>query len=301
MSLLRKHRLRIRLNKCFFMRRRVELLDHVIHKHGVYTDDKKVQKIRCAQSPHDAKELRSFLVLASFYRRFIQGFAKIASRLSEKTSEKAELEKIDDMRAAIDNLKEALTTAPALAYPDFGKPFIVATAASCRAILAVLSQKDDNWREHPIHYAGLVLKNVERNYSTYERESLAIVFALKKFRYYLLCQQFKLFTDHEALKYVIKTRDQPGRIARWMSLCAEYDFDLQYRPGLANANADCLSRSSTATDSVLSMGLEDDLKPVFEYLTTRMDTVGSPRFAMAIKVGAKNYVKHYGQLYRRNT
>ena len=86
------------------------------------------------------------------------------------------------------------------------------------------------------------MNEAEKNYSTYEIEGLAIVFALKKFRHYLLCQNFKLFTDHEALKYVINNRDPHGRIARWISIFSEYDFEVVYRPGPRNANADYLSR-----------------------------------------------------------
>ncbi len=189
------------------MQPRVQLLGHTIDRYGFHTNEDKVQKVRDAQSPGDAKELRPFLGLSSYYRRFIKGFAKIASPLSEKTLEKVDFEWMSEMQQAFETLKQALITAPVLAYPDFTKPFIVATDASKRAIGAVLSQKDENGREHPIHYASRGLNEAEKNYSTYEREGLAIVFALKKFRHYLLCEKFKLFTDHEALKYVINTRD----------------------------------------------------------------------------------------------
>ena len=117
------------------------------------------------------------------------------------------------MQKSFDMLKRALITAPVLAYLDFSKPFLVATDASSAAVGAVLSQFDENGREHPIYFASRSLNEAVKNYSLYEREGLAIVFALKKFRHYLLCQKFKLFTDHEALKYVINNRDPHGRIA----------------------------------------------------------------------------------------
>ncbi len=168
MSLLRKHGLRIRLSKCFFMQPRVQLLGHIIDRYGVHTDKDKVQKIRDAQSPGDAKELRSFLGQASYFRLFIKRFAKIASLLSEKVSEKVDFEWTSEIQRAFETLTQALITAPVLAYPDFTNRFIVATDASKRAIGAVLSQKDENGREHPIHYASRGLNEAEKNYSTYE-------------------------------------------------------------------------------------------------------------------------------------
>ena len=101
-----------------------------------------------------------------------------------------------------------------LAYPDFTKPFLVATDASSAAVGAVLQQFDEDGREHPMYYASRSLNEAEKNYSKYERDGIAIAFTLKKFRNYFLCQKFKLFTDHEALKYDIHNRDPHGRIAR---------------------------------------------------------------------------------------
>ena len=108
-----------------------------------------------------------------------------------------------------------------------------------------------------------------------------------------------MFTDHEALKYVINTRDPHGRIARWISVFAEYDFEVHYRPETRNANADYLSRSSAEVSMVLSIGLEPDLKSVVEYLTTGMVKADSSKFAKSIKAPAKNYVMYEGNLFRR--
>ena len=104
-------------------------------------------------------------------------------------------------------MKQPLTTAPLLVHSDFSKPFLVATDGSSVAIGAVLSQLDKSVREHPVYYASRSLKKAERNYSTYEREGLAVVFALKKFRHYRLCKKFKLFTDYEPLNYVVNNKD----------------------------------------------------------------------------------------------
>ena len=129
-----------------------------------------------------------------------------------------------------------------------------------------MSQLDEYGREPPISYASINLNEAENNYSTYEREGIAIVFALKNFRHYLLCQKFKFFIDHEALKYVINNRDLRGRIARWISIFSEYDFEVEYRPCPRNENADCLS-PPVEKDLVLMMELEPDLNSVAQYLS----------------------------------
>ena len=137
-ALLLKHGLRIRLKKCSFMQPRVGLLGHCIDKGGIHTDGRKVQTIRDAHASRSRKVLRSFLGIASYYRRFIKNFAKIARTLLEKTSEKVEIEWAPSMQKSFDTLKQALTTAPVLAYPDFSKPFLVATDTSSAAVGAVL-------------------------------------------------------------------------------------------------------------------------------------------------------------------
>ena len=299
-DLLRKNGLRLRLKKCFFMQPRVELLGHYVDADGVHVDHAKVGKIRNAIAPRDRKSLRSFLGLASYYRRFIKGFAKIAQPLSEKTSENAQYEWTDRMQAAFERLKDALTTAPVLVYPDYSKQFIVSTDASSIAVGAVLSQKDDNGREHPIHYASRSLNSAEKNYSAFERETLGVVFALKKFRHYLIAQKFTLFTDHEALKYALNMKDPHGRIARWMSLFAEFDFDIQYKPGEKNGNADYLSRPLEEPSLlVIATGMDDELSGVMEYLTTGNVSGNSPSYRRAVKIKAKNFLVHKHELFRR--
>ena len=173
------------------------------------------------------------------------------------------------MKEAFDTLKQALITAPLHAYADFVKPVTVATDASKKAISAVLWQKDENGREHHIHCSSRTLNDVEKNYSTCEREGIAIVFAIEKFNHYLLCQKFNSFTDLEALKYLINTRAPHRRINRWMSVFSQNEFEVHYRPGTRNANAHYLSRSSAEVNMVLSMGLESDLMTVVEYLKTK--------------------------------
>lgn len=133
------------------------------------------------------------------------------------------------MHSAFEKLKEALSIVPVLMYPDYEKPLIVSTDSSSKAVGAVLSKLHKNGRELPIYYASRNLNDAENKYSAFERETLGIVFALKKFSYYLLSQKFKLYTDHQAQKYVINLRDPHGRIARWMSLTSRFCIDLDPR------------------------------------------------------------------------
>ena len=124
------------------------------------------------------------------------------------------------MQKSFDALKVKLITAPVFAYPGYQTAFLVCTASN-KAIGAVISQLDDNGREHPIHYASRVLSDTESKYSAFEREALGVIFALKKFRHYFISNKFKLYTDHQALKYVFNMKDPDGRIARWFVLLAE--------------------------------------------------------------------------------
>ncbi len=132
--------------------------------------------------------------------------------------------------------------APVLAYPDYEKPFVVCNDASSGAVGAVLSQADENGRDHPVHYASRALAAAESNYSAIGWEALGAILALKKFRHYLTSNRFKLYTDHQILKYVFNMKDTRGRIARWFTLLAEYDFEICYRAGRDNACADFWSR-----------------------------------------------------------
>lgn len=176
-----------------------------------------INRIRNASPSTNRKDLRSFSGLSSYYRNFIKGFAKIAHSLTEKTSESVKFEWTEDMDKAFESLKTALTTAPVLIYPDYEKPFIVATDTSNTAVGAVGSQLDEDGRENPIQYASRTSINVEKNYSAFEREASGVVLALKRFRYYLLCQYFKLYNDYEALKLVLQIKDSHRRIARRMT------------------------------------------------------------------------------------
>ena len=146
------------------------------------------------------------------------------------------------MQKSFDAFKQKLITAPVLAYLDYQKAFLFCTDASGKDIGAVLSQLDDNGREHPTHYSSRVISDTESKFSVFESEELVLMFAVKKFRHYLISDKFKLCTDHQALKYIFNMEDPHGLIALWFTLLAEYNFEISYQGGKNNASADYLSR-----------------------------------------------------------
>ena len=268
---------------------------------GIHVDERKLRTIRNAHPTRSKKQVKYFLGIASYCRRFIKDLAKISRPLSEKTSKKVEFLRTSRMQKSFYTLKQAFTIASVLGYPDFSKPFIVATGAPRAAVGAVLLLLDENGREHPIYYANWSLSVVWKNYSTCERKVLLIVFVLKKFWNNLLIQESKLFTDHEPLEYVISNRESHGRIARWISIFSEYDFEVVYRPDTRNANVDYLPRAVCRFFSVLIMELEAGLSSVAEYRSRVTIDRTSPSVTRAIKVHGKNYYLHDSDLYHEKS
>ena len=221
-DILSRHGLKLKISKCTFAQSKVRLLGHVVDEDGVSVDTEKIDAMSAAPASQNAMELRSFLGLTGYYRRFIKGFAGISAVLHEATSTKRDFTWTDEMRVAFDTLKERLKSPPLLAFADFDVPFVVETDASSVAIGSVLVQKKEDGKVHPIQYASRTMTAPERNYSACEREALAVIIALKNFRVYLLSSiPFTLITDHLALRYTFQKKDVLGRLARWMAFLAE--------------------------------------------------------------------------------
>ena len=191
--------------------------------------------------PANLDSLRSFLGLAGYYRRFIPHFATIAAPLNALTKKGAPFIWTEQQQAAFLTLKSFLCSAPVLAYPALDRPFILQTDASNLGLGAVLAQIDSKGMERVVSYASRSLTPREKNYSTMEKEALAIVFATQHFRVYLVGHKFQIITDHRALKW-LHSIEPKGRIARWIMDLQEFDFTVAHRPGVSNANADALSR-----------------------------------------------------------
>jgi hypothetical protein len=240
--------LRLKRSKCLFGHESVRFLGHVVSAAGVSTDEGKITAVRDAKPPENRREVRSFINFAGYYRRFVEGFAKIARPLSALTSEKSPFVWGPAEQQSFEELKSRLISAPILAHPDFQREFILYTDASMRAVGAVLAQKDEQGREQVVQYLSRKMADAETRYTTSEQECLAIIFALRKLRHYLLGRKFTLYTDHEALKYLLATPNLKGKLARWYIEINEFRFDVQHRPGANNPVTDYLSRPSVGGD-----------------------------------------------------
>ncbi|KAA3674184.1 uncharacterized protein DEA37_0001986 [Paragonimus westermani] len=247
---LRSTGLKLKGSKCHFLQREVTFLGHVIAADGIKTDPAKSEQIKNWPRPQTVENVRSFLGLASYYRKFIQGFAEIATPLHRLTEKGRPFTWSDECSASFETLKDKLTTPPILAFPDVsdeaGK-FVLDTDASNVSIGAVLSQETPEG-EVVIAYASRCLDKCERNYSTTRRELLALIHFLRHFRPYLLGKPFKVRTDHQSLQWLRNFRDPEGQVARWQERLQEYDFVCEYRRGLRHGNADALSRVTVPSE-----------------------------------------------------
>ncbi|GFV24337.1 retrovirus-related Pol polyprotein from transposon 412 [Trichonephila clavipes] len=195
-------------------------------------------------TPKNVKELQSLLQTCSWFRRYIQDFAKISRPLSYLTKKKVKWQWGFDQQNAFQTLKNSLTTPPVLKQADGTKPYIIRTDASNYALGAVLLQGEGS-DEHPIEYASRLLTPAERNYSTTEREALAVVWALKKFRGYIEGTEITVASDHQPLKWLLNLKSPTGRLARWALEIQSFRLKVQYISGKANVVADMLSRPVT--------------------------------------------------------
>ncbi|BHF70141.1 hypothetical protein SprV_0301319100 [Sparganum proliferum] len=245
LSALRDAGLRLNPQKCKFLCRKVTFLGHEVSPQGIQASQEKVEAVRSWPTPKTPTEVRGFLGLASYYRRFILHFAELARPLHRLTEKGRTFTWNDDCQQAFDELKAKLTSAPILMLPDTSPeapPFILDSDASGFAIGGVLSQADETGAERPICFASKTLSKPERNYCTYRRELLALITFIKQFKPFLVGKHFIVRTDHKALQWLQNMKEAEGQLARWQELLQEFDFSCQYRPGHQHANADALSR-----------------------------------------------------------
>lgn len=233
--------LKLKPSKCHLLQKRVLFLGHVVSAEGIATDPEKVVAVRDWPTPTKVKEVRAFIGLSSYYRKFVPDLARIARPLHALTKKGAKFLWTDGCEAAFRQLKRRLTEAPVLALPNDSGMYVLDTDASGEAIGAVLSQVQDQ-QERVICYGSRVCSPAEQNYDVTRRELLAIVHFLKTFRPYLLGRKFLLRTDHSALQWLWKTPLPIGQQARWLNAIEEFEFDVKHRAGSAHLNADAMSR-----------------------------------------------------------
>jgi hypothetical protein len=238
---LREHQLYAKFSKCDFWLTEVSFLGHIITDGGIAMDPSKVQDVLNWNPPKNVPEIRSFLGLAGYYRRFIEGFSKIVKPLTSLLEKGKEFKWDDKCQACFEELKKKLTTAPILIMPDIHKGFDVYCDASRQGLGCVLMQEGK-----VVAYASGQLRKHEHNYPTHHLELAAIVHTLKIWRHYMIGTKCQIFTYHKSLKYIFTQRDLNLRQRRWLELIKDYDLDIQYHPGKANVVADALSRKSQA-------------------------------------------------------
>ncbi|KAJ0800591.1 putative nucleotidyltransferase, Ribonuclease H [Helianthus annuus] len=250
LELLRKEQLYAKFSKCDFWLREVHFLGHVVNKDGIHVDPSKVDSIRNWPAPRTPTEIRQFLGLAGYYRRFIKDFSKIAQPLTLLTQKGVVYRWGNTQETAFQYLKDRLCSAPILSLPEGTDDFVVYCDASIQGLGCVLMQRDK-----VIAYASRQLKVHERNYTTHDLELGAVVFALKIWRHYLYGTRCTIYTDHRSLEHILKQKDLNMRQRRWVELLNDYECAIKYHPGKANVVADALSRKDTLPKRVRALQL----------------------------------------------
>ncbi|GAU45204.1 hypothetical protein TSUD_139090 [Trifolium subterraneum] len=237
LQLLKDKKLYAKLSKCEFWLKEVSFLGHVISSGDIAVDPAKVDAVMKQGTPESVSEIRSFLGLAGYYRRFIEGSSKMALPLTLLTRKDQAFVWDEKCEKSFQELKRKLTTAPMLILPDEKESFVVYCDASKLGLGGVLMQKGKF-----VAYASRQLKVHERNYPTHDLELAVVVFALKVWRHYLYGSRFEVFSDHKSLKYLFDQKELNMRQRRWLEFLKDYDFELSYHPGKDNVVADALSR-----------------------------------------------------------
>ena len=239
---LKESYLKLNPKNCNLLCSNVAFLGHKVSQHGIATDPAKIQAVKDWPQPKSTTEVRQFVGLASYYRKFIPNFATICKPLHKLTEKDTKFIWNNQCQSALDTIKHFLTTAPILSYPLLqGQPFLLDCDASNVGVGAVLSQLKDG-EEKVISYFSKCLSKSERQYCTTRKELLAVAIAVKHFHHYLIGQQFTVRTDHGSLQWLMRFKNCEGQIARWIETLSAYTFTVVHRAGRVHNNADSMSR-----------------------------------------------------------
>ena len=260
---LRKEQLYAKLSKCEFWLNEMSFLGHIVSKEGIRVDPKKIEVVVEWKLLRNVTEVRSFLGLAGYYRRFVKGFSMTVASMTRLLQKNVKYEWSEKCQISFDKLKVFLTKTTVLTQPTCGKEYVIFSNASLNGLGCVLMQEGK-----VIAYASRQLKPHEKNYPTHDLELAAIVFELKIGRHYLYGEKCFIYTDHKSLKYLPSQRELNLRQRRWMELIKDYDCVIDYHPGKANVVADALSRKTMQTLRTLNshLSLIDDGTVVTELI-----------------------------------
>nr|ABA97778.2 retrotransposon protein, putative, Ty3-gypsy subclass [Oryza sativa Japonica Group] len=236
---LKEHQLYAKFSKCDFWLKEVQFLGHIVNAQGVAVDPANVESVTKWTPPRTVTQVRSFLGLAGYYRRFIENFSKIAKPMTQLLKKEEKFICSAECNRSFEELKRRLVSAPVLILPDQTKDFQVYCDASRQGLGCVLMQDGK-----VVSYASRQLRPHEGNYPTHDLELAAVVHALKIWRHYLIGNRCEVYTDHKSLKYIFTQPDLNLRQRRWLELIKDYDMGIHYHPGKANVVADALSRKS---------------------------------------------------------
>lgn len=310
---LRSASLTLKPSKCLFGYKELKILGHVVSAKGILPDPAKITAIREFPPPRRLRNLRSFLGLANYYRKFVKDFTKITKPLTLLTRKDINFHWTDEQQNAFENLKSALTSSPVLRHFDEKLPIEVHTDASDLGLGASLVQREDG-ETRPVLYASRRLSDAEVKYNTTQKELLAIVWAVGLFRQYLWGKRFDVVVDHHALCWLNQSKDINGRVARWSLKLAEYDYQIKHKSGKMHVVPDCLSRNPhrCVTESeekevdeipTMLLKLEDIVKlqmedPEIKEIREAIEDPGKATNIMAKSV--RSYFIENGILYRKN-
>src|SRR5688572_23431403 len=283
LQVLRDEKLFAKFNKCEFWLREVAFLGHVVSGDGIKVDPKKTEAVKNWPRPLSSSDIRSFLGLAGYYRRFVEGFASISSPLTKLTQKKEKFQWSLDCEKSFQELKDRLTKAPVLTLPEGTDGFVVYCDASRVGLGCVLMQNGK-----VIAYASRQLKVHEKNYPTHDLELAAVVYALKIWRHYLYGVHVDIFTDHKSLQYVFTQRDLNLKQRRWWELLKDYDMSILYHPRKANVVADALSRLSMNSVSHIEDEKKQLVREVHRLARLGVRLVDSSDGGMVVQNGSES-------------
>lgn len=286
--------LTVKVSKCMFMKDEVTYCGYVISKEGVRPMPDNVDAVQDAPKPTNVKELKSFLGMVNYYHNYMQGLATLTEPLHNLLRKDVVWRWSSECADAFQKIKNMLCKAPLLTHFDMTKPIIVHCDASEYGVGVVLSHVLEGGVEKPVCFGSRTLSSAERNYATIEKEGLALVYAVRKFHQFLFGNKFTLFTDHKPLLGLFAENcplpaRAAARVLRWALLLSAYDYELKYREGASNGNADALSRlpldarNGEASQNVVSVSMMELVNSPVTEMEVRQHTQNDPILSVVLQ------------------